>query len=151
MQKQLAILTMVAGLTTIAASTPARAEDLTNGLEANVPFAFTVGEKTLPAGRYEIRQVDNYGAEYMIDNMSTNKEKLFTAHLTVGERPLGDKATLDFEKVGDRYFLKDVESGPAGLEILLPESRSEARMIRDERHPQLARTLIPVDVIPVHK
>ena len=86
-------------------------------VEVNVPFAFVVQGKTLPAGQYRI---ENDGPLVLLRGEKGNTAAMYVlANPAGGRDPAGEKAALIFTRYETQYRLTDVwESGSQGLEIL---------------------------------
>jgi len=90
-------------------------------IKANVPYAFVVGDTTLPAGAYTIRVADGFNnRDVLVIKSATGKTAVFfeTAPVT-GKSPM-DKSELVFDKIGDTYFLSQVflRGDDAGNQLL---------------------------------
>jgi hypothetical protein len=82
-----------------------------------VPFAFTVGGLTLPAGKYVIQPVDQDPAVIMIRGGNGNHESVAIVLTSPadGRDPAGDKPALSFTRVENQYRLSTIwESGTEG-------------------------------------
>jgi hypothetical protein len=95
-----------------------------NGVRANVPFDFTVSNKLLPAGTYTIHRASSGLIEIR------NHDKPI-AVLTIGNQdgntsPNGGK--LVFHKYGDQYFLSEILSDWATMNVSVPRSKAETRV-----------------------
>ncbi len=123
-------LLLALGLTTINAQSFDR-------LEVNVPFQFTAGGKTLPAGAYTIRQVDT--RRLLIESVDGDQSALILIN-TVQAKRFTSKAKVIFNRYENSYFLSEV-LGP-GTEIWRQEPRSNAEA-------RLAKTAAPPQVISV--
>jgi len=92
--------------------------------KATIPFDFTVGQQSVPAGTYVISQV----SPELIQLDSSNR----VIHLRVGVIPADwvsqrpDK--LVFHKYGDRYFLSELRGGIGEYVSTLNPSRLEKNM-----------------------
>ncbi len=78
---------------------------------ADIPFAFTVQNTTLPAGEYTMSEASPTGDLMSIRNVETHETIVVLA--PGGEkayRRVGDKNVLVFHKAGDRYFLAAVKT-----------------------------------------
>ena len=96
----------------------------------NVPFSFTVGHKTLPAGEYTVepnrKDSDNI---WLIQSKSENDSVLFITN-SVWTAQTQEQTRLVFNKYHGRYFLSQIwNSGD--------NSGRELRILRSER--ELAR------------
>ena len=85
----------------------------TNGLfaqepsaKANIPFNFTVGEKSMPAGEYTI----SLTSEHVVKIQSADKLQVDLALASKSYQDPGAKGQLVFDKVGDYYFLRQISS-----------------------------------------
>ena len=93
-------------------------------MSAKVPFTFNVGQKQLPAGSYQVRDVGDRAT--LIANRDGNFNVL---GIYAYAGPSNDEATkLVFEKVGDRYFLHQIWTSAHGQGLELPESKLEKEM-----------------------
>ena len=96
--------------------------------KADVPFAFNVGPKQLPAGTYEVK-VKGVGSEaIMIRNIETGESALSIARY---EAPRSTEGKLVFNHVGNEYFLSQIwrESGSQGRSV--PSSKRERELTKE--------------------
>ena len=93
----------------------------THQIRATVPFDFTVGNKTLPAGDYSITRVSD-GAIAIRDNDARNAVLSMTSEAT--NQP--SKNVLVFDKYNGHYFLRDILCESAKVNVSLPWSKSES-------------------------
>ena len=102
-------------------------------LRGNIPFAFEIGGKSLPAGNYEVLQV---GADlYTIRNMRGNISVQLMAFSYPQARTMPKSATLVFHRYGERSFLTEVWR-PAeiqGIQFASHEAEASARRAHAER------------------
>jgi hypothetical protein len=114
------------------------------GIQADVPFAFQVGDTTLPAGKYDIKALDDNEPNVLeIRSVNGGKSIVFeTEDAQKREDKVAKKTELVFDKVGDQYFLSQVwvEGTPTGSE--LAKSKSEKRLedggSQSEKHSVVA-------------
>ncbi len=100
-------------------------------LTANIPFEFTIGNKTLPAGEYMIM---NGSDPYMLIFQGM-KEHVGALALTNREEVISTEhpqtvTRLEFNKYGDHYFLSRVDDGWVGSGFVLRPSRSERELVK---------------------
>ena len=90
--------------------------------KATVPFAFTVGQKEMPAGTYVVTSVSDSAIAIMDRDKGASVISLYRS-----EQPTGSDSTtkLVFHKYGDKYFLSQVARGFGGDVIQLPVSKQE--------------------------
>ena len=98
----------------------------TNGVQAKVPFDFTVGNKVLPAGTYQIKTQTESGMVIAI----RNRDKPIVMLTTVDQDGTGSKdgGKLIFHKYGDQYFLREILCDSAGMNVALHPSKAEERV-----------------------
>jgi hypothetical protein len=97
-------------------------------VKANVPFAFNVGQKQLPAGTYEVNVEGTASTMIMIRNIETGESALALAG---SEAPRITENKLVFDHVGNEYFLSQVwrESDSPGKSI--PTSKRERQLAKE--------------------
>ena len=96
-------------------------------MNANIPFAFSVGDKQLSAGAYEVRDV---GRATMIATRD-GEGKVLGIYQYAG--PSNGETKLVFDKVGDRYFLRQIWTSVHGQGLQLPESKLEKEVQASNR------------------
>jgi hypothetical protein len=98
----------------------------TEGVQAKVPFDFTVGNKVLPAGTYRIQSQPKSGAVIEIRNHDKPIAMLTTVDQDGARSKDGGK--LIFHKYGDQYFLSEILCDSADMHVALHPSKAEARV-----------------------
>ena len=99
-----------------------------NGVRANVPFDFTVGDKLLPAGTYTIKEQ----SEHVIV-IKNHDKPIATVSLVNGDShksPNGGK--LMFHRYGSQYFLSEILCDQADMNLEVPTSKTEKRTALQE-------------------
>lgn len=121
------ILLAVFGL----AATPTKAQSAT-GVRAHVPFDFTVGDKTLSAGRVTVHGADTSNAGPLsITNYEKGQSTFRMSRLLRGPHT-PEQGKLVFHKYGNQYFLAEVWI--PGFQVLeLAKSQSERAIERETR------------------
>ena len=121
----------------------AKAQTLAYGLRVNIPFAFTVGSKTLPAGRYSVNRVSADSESQLIQISSLDgKANTFRTTIPVTTTKPKVKGTLVFHRYGDQYFLFQVWPAGGTIGRTLPRSRSE----RDLQEKQFVGLSTPKEI-----
>ena len=92
-------------------------------LTANVPFAFNIGAKQLPAGAYAVREM---GRATLIQ--SKNHETSVLGVYAYVEPSKADATKLVFNKVGDHYFLAQIWTSAREEGLQIPEPKLEKEM-----------------------
>jgi hypothetical protein len=89
---------------------------------ANVPFDFLAGGKVLPAGTYKVSHVDNITGSRILEISSSETGAGSFLMAAVFDGVQSGAAQLNFEQVGDKYFLKGVETPIGTYAIHVPRS-----------------------------
>ena len=100
-------------------------------MSAQIPFAFVVGDQTLPAGTYELRRLGDDRYVLRIQNVDDRRD---VAIFLTGLLDEGDSIRqnqLVFHRYGDIYFLSAIISRYEGIARDLQPSEQERRMERD--------------------
>jgi hypothetical protein len=92
-----------------------------NGVKANVPFAFTVGDKVLPAGIYTIKSESSQ--VIVIRNHDLTATALTLVDQESNNSPSGGR--LVFHRYGGQYFLSEILCNAADMNVRIPTSKRE--------------------------
>jgi hypothetical protein len=101
----IAALAFVFGIGTVTASAQGQV------LKADIPFEFTVGKKTLPAGEYLVKLPETAGAQVVSFRKADGEGFGMTLTNQVSSKGAEVANGLVFVKSGDRYFLYQVHNG----------------------------------------
>jgi hypothetical protein len=103
-----------------------------NGVRADVPFDFIVGDKTFAAGRIIVNgQTGTATGPLSISNRDRNEHVLRMA-TPVMKNNTSEQAKLVFHKYGAQYFLAEVWI-PGYKALAVAKSRSERALERERR------------------
>ena len=123
---------------TVIASQITKAQTLDYGLRANIPFAFTLGNQTMPAGRYSFGKAGGNDSDLVLKVSSlTGRSATFHNTVPVTTQKPREKGILIFHRYGDHYCLFQVWTAGALTGRSLPRSRSERYIKRKEVHAGL--------------
>ncbi|HSE17403.1 MAG TPA: hypothetical protein VLB46_10135 [Pyrinomonadaceae bacterium] len=132
-------LGLLAVVTIIAVSAPAKAQSLEYRLTANIPFDFSIADKKLPAGKYVVSRAQQSAGDLLVQIKSADGHET-VSRLTIPVVTLNamSKGSLVFHKYGDEYFLSEIwpAGGLTGRE--LPKSRTERDLARKAQNNQIA-------------
>jgi hypothetical protein len=96
-----------------------------NGVRANVPFDFTVGNKLLPAGTYTIK---NESSQTIVIRNHDKPIAVLSLVKADGKRsPNGGK--LLFHNYGGQYFLSEILCDEEDMNLAITPSTKEKRAI----------------------
>jgi|SRR5215213_3733030 len=122
--KSLTMISLVAIFTLVAAASAAQAQSRKE-YTANIPFEFTVGNDTLPAGQYTITNVQTADGTVIMHVRAKGQDGVtrLTNRVHVSDRR--QKSVLVFNRYGERSFLAEMWSAGESEGRQLPKSRSE--------------------------
>jgi hypothetical protein len=109
---------------TFAAAGTSSAQD--HKVEATVPFNFTVGDKTLPAGTYTISNSGD-APELLALNNWEKRVNILTMGTPDDYNNPKQVNVLVFHKYGDQYFLSRICSEGASMNIDFSPTKAEKR------------------------
>lgn len=105
-------------------------------LQVNVPFAFEVGSKLLPAGSYRVESVPTGAGSLEILRSTSGDVRL----------PISTKATITksgtpapalvFHRYGNRYFLAQIRTGDGHAREVAP-AQQEEELARSEQRVEV--------------
>lgn len=114
-------------------------------LRVNVPFTFSVGNTSLPAGEYTVSVV-NPTSDHSVLQFANGEGNAITMISTIDiEGWASSQAKLTFRHYGNQYFLAQVWMASESTGFAAPHSRSE----RTLRH-QLGRAAKNVETVAVN-
>ena len=125
MKRHLNILTALVMLVGILA-VEARAQTASSQrLTANIPFAFNVGNKTLPAGKYTITLLSSTSDRKVIQLRSADgRSSAMVLTLRVNAKT-SENARIVFRRYGDSYFFAQAQLADDPTSLNTPKSRAE--------------------------
>lgn len=93
------------------------------GVQANVPFDFSIGNAHLPAGTYTIWSTGS--ANIVEVQNGANKVHIYAS--VYGDGNQGKTSKLVFAKYGDQYFLHEILCSANDMNMAVPTSKAEKR------------------------
>ena len=111
------------------ATLPAAAKSV-DGMRAQVPFDFHIGERLIPAGAYTVKSLT---ADEQVLRLNGDKDSAATTTNSGTEKGNGEgRARLVFHKYGDQYFLSAVWGADSNGRTL-SESKRERNLRKELR------------------
>jgi len=127
--KGFTMLVLVVTLALTLAVVSANGQSTANRVVANVPFEFSVGYKTLPAGDYSVQSI--VSCDGLLIQSADGKVSALRLSDTTRQIKDKPKARLVFHRYGERYFLAEVWNGVEKAGRQLTKSQEE-RAIANE-------------------
>ena len=122
--KRLTAISLLAMASLFTTGVAVAADD--RGAQANVPFAFNVGDKTLPAGVYTVHSPETDLIEL---RSSDRAHGVLSIAYRDSNEPMNGEGVWVFTRYGDTYFLTEVLCPKASVSLHLPTTKRE-RMVR---------------------
>ncbi|HEU4479748.1 MAG TPA: hypothetical protein VFR80_14620 [Pyrinomonadaceae bacterium] len=92
---------------------------------ANIPFAFNVGNTSLPAGKYTITVLNPSSDRKVLQVRSTNGKSTAITQTTNVIGDISDDSKLVFHRYGDRYFFAKAQMAGETTGLAAPKSSAE--------------------------
>ena len=145
MKKQLYMVVTIIALLTVAGLSSAKAQTQASvQLKANIPFAFSVGNQTMPAGEYTVRCTNPSSDMKVLQLRSRDghESALVRTSSVIGKSQ--DVAKLVFYRYRDQYFFAQAWLPSEAIGMQAPKSRAEKQMARELAGNKLAKETIAV-------
>ena len=98
-------------------------------LQANIPFAFKVGDKQLPAGNYQFTR-DTNDQSIRVVSQKDSAVTLVLTRLAAGIHTTPQDAHVVFDKMGEQYWLAEIWiPGIDGFDLHNMTEKHEHRII----------------------
>lgn len=138
MKKQSLRMVVILSLLMILSVSQAHAQS-SREMTAKIPFSFSVGNKTFPAGEYSVTRLNPQSdkAALAIRSADGRMSKVALAMPVQASAPR-ERATLVFTRYGDQYFLSQIWTPADNTGLELPVSRSERTLLARNRTGELA-------------
>jgi hypothetical protein len=131
MKKQIFKVLVTGCLLSLMLAVPAIAQEPGTELRADIPFDFVVRGKTLPAGNYEIKRINDSPEGLIIRNINDKHEHVMFETLSVDTRMAPRRGEIVFHRYGDSYFLAEVLTPGEEIGRELVPSRAERQLKRE--------------------
>jgi hypothetical protein len=117
------MITVAVLAATMLLTASAFAQGETNQYRTNIPFAFQVGGKILPAGYYNIRLTDHF---VQFQNLETNKGVGVVA-IRTEQKHSAEKNSMEFNVYGKQYFVSNLwfQGSQSGRSVILSKAEQE--------------------------
>jgi hypothetical protein len=129
------LATAVAVLVSIIAAGACRAQS--GSLEVNVPFAFEVGNKTMPAGSYRVESMPTGSGSLEILRTTSSGVRLTISTMATTLKSGTPGPALVFHRYGNLYFLSQIRTGDGHAREVFP-SQQEKELARSEPSVEVA-------------
>jgi hypothetical protein len=118
----------------------------TNPLRAKIPFDFTVGGKTLPAGVYRV--IPTTTTNVLLMRSEDGREGVLIQTNGVQTRLNQDNTKLVFRRYDDQHFLAQIWTAEDRTMCELQKSRAERELIKS-RAKFLAKSVAEPEVVSI--
>ena len=114
---------VVIALASVVATAKANAQT-SNKVVANIPFEFSVGYKTMPAGEYIVQTITSANDAVLVQSADGKSSALRLTEATTNKKNKS-QARLVFHRYGERYFLAQMWVGDSNAGRQLLKSQEE--------------------------
>lgn len=138
------IVTLIMLMTVVGLSTTKAQTNGSTQLRANIPFEFSVGNKTLPAGEYAVR-CTNPASDMKVMQLRSSDGRasvMVRTNSVIGKTQ--EDAKLVFNRYGDHYFFAQAWLPADNIGMQAPKSRSEKQIARELAATRKAREVVAV-------
>jgi len=140
--KNIFLLVVIVSLVGFAGLIPARAQVI-DTIEANIPFGFTVRNRTLPAGDYTVKRVNSGNNAVMEIRDADGQGTMIFIVESAEATKAPEQAELIFDRVGDRYFLSEIFEEGSTIGVELPRSHAERKLEKEGAMVQVHSVTVP--------
>jgi len=116
----------------------------TGSLKAHIPFDFSVGNKTLPAGVYTVDPYPTPGVLRIRREDCCASAFVITIPMQAQQKQ--DQTKLVFHRYGDQYFLAQSWTAGDSDGRELPQSRTERELVKS-RSQHLAKNAVEPEIV----
>jgi len=116
-------------------------------LAVNIPFAFQVGNHTLPAGEYVVQSCPTGTENMQLIRRIGGDASMFLLSIAVDSKAGKSEPQLIFNRYGQSYFLAQIWTG-ASQGRQLSKSDREKEVAREEGKTEVALLIHPLSVRP---
>src|SRR4029077_12029079 len=131
MRKRVFSAALTCGLLAAIAAATVYAQMPGTVLRTRIPFDFSIKGKTLPAGEYEIRRINDGPDLLVISNIRDRHERSIFETEPVEGHQIPWRGEIEFHRYGDSYFLSEIFTGGEQTGRELRRSRQERDMRRE--------------------
>ena len=122
-----------------------RAQEPGTEIRVSIPFDFTVRGKTLPAGEYEVKRINDEPIGLLIRNVHNKHDDVVFETEPKIDRSITKRDELIFTRYGDSYFLSEVvTAGEQTGEEVYPSHRE-----RELKREMMTRNQVQPETVTV--
>ncbi len=93
-------------------------------VKANIPFAFSIQNRNLPAGQYTIERVWSTNTDLLVIRGENHSQSIFVSE-SAQKLDAPKQTELVFDKIGSHYFLREVWTVGETTGREVPEAKAE--------------------------
>ena len=127
----------VAGALMISMVAASECRAQSRAMEANIPFAFEVGNKTMPAGYYRIESMPTGAGSIQVIRSANGNAQATISTIAAAAPDITVASALIFHRYGNQYFLAEIRTGDGHAREVFP-SQQEKELARSEPKIEVA-------------
>jgi len=130
MSKQFMGVAVMCFLVALLIASPTHAQNPGMAERVVIPFDFIVRGKTLPAGTYTVRRINDSSEALVMENFRLRSHVTFETE-PFESRSAPERSELVFHRYGDTYFLRQIRTAGEAEAVELATSRAERELQRE--------------------
>jgi hypothetical protein len=100
-------------------------------VHASIPFSFTVGEKTFPAGEYTFKTItENSQYRELLIKSKDGRENLIVWVSMLESKGKDARVRINFNQYGNQFFLSSISNAASDFELRLHKSKAEKSLLQ---------------------
>jgi len=103
-------------------------------IRANIPFAFQVGDKSLPAGVYTVRILNPTSDRKTLQIRNEDGRVSAIVQTTAVNDAIADNTKLVFRRYGEQYFFAQAQMAGDAMSLAATKTRAERATQRALKH-----------------
>jgi hypothetical protein len=139
---------VIAALMALAVMVSARVAQAQESMVVNIPFDFTAGNSTLPAGEYTVKMSGAQHTLILIDRKDATASVFVSSNAASSAEPQSE-SKLIFNRYGDRYFLSQVWNAEYSTGRQLLKSAREKEMAQVAKNETQGQVTLVAELSPV--
>jgi hypothetical protein len=140
------LIACVLTIGSLASTQVASAQSSTPLAQANIPFAFQTANQTFPAGTYRLIRESNH----LLLLRGPGHTAGFVNMYDAVKNHAADKGTIVFDRVGDKYYLRQIWTAGSKDGLECPKSRAEKESLLASTTQAPSSTVLALNVVPQH-
>ena len=106
----------------------AQIQDNDTGIEAKIPFTFTIENTRLPAGNYDVVGISDVDSIFEMRTADNSVAVLLVPEETKDRLSQINTTEMVFDKIGNKYFLRELQTENYGYKYAMSHQEKQLEM-----------------------